>query len=80
MTGTLAAWQMGDNTIPEVAIGDGSFKGGVIAFTVTTEFNGNKRVSKYEGKLEGDKITGSIESPGRDGQAMKRDWAATRAK
>ena len=80
LTGTLAAWQMGDNTIPEVAIGDGTFKGGVIAFTVTTEFNGNKRVSKYEGKLEGDKITGSIESPGRDGQAMKRDWAATRAK
>jgi len=80
LSGKLAAWQMGDNTIPETAIADASFKGGVVAFTVTTEFNGNKRVSKYEGKLEGDKITGSIEAPGRDGQVMKRDWAATRAK
>ncbi len=80
LTGALAAWQMGDNTIPEAPIGDASLKGGVIAFTVTTEFNGNKRVAKYEGKLEGDKITGSIESPGRDGQVTKRDWVATRAK
>jgi hypothetical protein len=71
---------LGDNTIPEAPIGDASFKGGVVAFTVTTEFNGNKRVAKYEGKLEGDKITGSIESPGRDGQVMKRDWIAARTK
>ncbi|MCX6952584.1 MAG: hypothetical protein NTV51_10540 [Verrucomicrobia bacterium] len=80
LTGKLAAWQMGDNTVPETAIGDASFKAGVVAFTVTMEFNGNKRVSKYEGKLEGDKITGSIEAPGRDGQTAKRDWAATRSK
>jgi hypothetical protein len=35
---------------------------------------------KYSAKLEGDKLTGTIESPGRDGQTMKREWAATRAK
>jgi hypothetical protein len=80
LTGTLKGWQMGDNQIPDTAIGEASFKGGMVAFTVTMEFNGNKRVSKYEGKLEGDKITGAVESPGRDGQVMKRDWAATRAK
>jgi hypothetical protein len=81
LTGALLSWQMGDNTIPEAAISDASFKAGAVAFTVTTEFNGNKRTSKYEAKLEGDKLTGTIESPGRDGgAAQKREWAATRAK
>lgn len=80
LTGTLLAWQMGDNTIPATAISDASFEAGAVAFTVTTEFNGNKRVSKYEAKLDGDKLTGTIESPGRDGAVQKREWAAMRAK
>jgi len=80
LSGALQSWQMGDNTIPEAPISDGSFKAGVVAFAVTVEFNGNKRTTKYEGKLEGDTITGSSESPGRDGQVMKRDWVAKRAK
>ena len=80
LTGTLLSWQMGDNTIPEAAISDASFKAGTVGFSVTTEFNGNKRTSKYEAKLEGDKLTGTIESPGRDGAVQKREWAATRAK
>ncbi len=80
LTGTLLAWQMGDNTIPATAISDASFKAGAVTFTVTTEFNGNKRVSKYEAKLDGDKLTGTIESPGRDGAVQKREWAAMRAK
>ncbi len=80
LTGALEGFQMGDNKIPDQEISDGTFKDGVVSFSVTTEFGGNKRTSKYTGKLEGDKITGSIESPGRDGAAMKRDWVATRAK
>ena len=68
------------NEIPDAAIEAGSVKGGVVSFTITTNFNDTKRVSKYEGKLEGDKITGSIEAPGRDGAVAKRDWVATRAK
>jgi hypothetical protein len=81
LTGTLKGVTMGQFEIPDTAIGDGSFKGGVVSFTVTTEFNGNKRVTKYEGKLEGDKITGSTEAPGRGGgEPVKREWAATRAK
>lgn len=80
LTGKLAGFQMGDFTVPEAAISEASFKGGEIAFSVTTEFNGNKRTTKYTGKLEGDKITGSIEAPGRDGATTKRDWVATRAK
>lgn len=80
VTGSLKGFQMGDNQIPDTAIADGAFKDGKVSFTVTTEFNGNKRVSKYEGQLAGDKITGSIESPGRDGAVQKREWVATRAK
>ncbi len=80
LTGTLLGWQMGDNQIPDSEISDGTFKGGVVAFTVSREFNGNKFTTKYEAKLDGDKLTGTMESPGRDGQVMKREWAATRAK
>ena len=71
---------MGQFEIPDTAIADASIKDGAISFTVTTEFNGNKRVSKYTGKLDGDTIKGEIESPGRDGAAQKREWSATRGK
>ena len=75
LTGTVSG-RMGDT-----AIGDASFKDGLVAFTVTREFNGNKVVTKYEGKLEGDTITGTIERPGRDGGApTKTEWKATRVK
>ncbi len=80
VTGTLKGFQMGDNQIPDAPVTNASFKDGVVSFSVEREFNGNKFVTKYSGKLEGDKITGSAESPGRDGNVMKRDWVATRAK
>lgn len=80
LTGTLKGASMGQFEIPDAAIADGAFKEGVVSFTVTTTFNDTKRVTKYEGKLEGDKITGSSEAPGRDGAVQKREWAATRAK
>ncbi len=74
LTGTVAG-RNGD-----ISIGDASYKDGQIAFTVTREFNGNKFVIKYEGKLEGDAITGTIERPGRDGGTpVKTEWKATRA-
>jgi hypothetical protein len=80
LTGLLKGASMGQFEIPDTAISEASFKEGKVAFEVTMEFNGTKRTTKYEGKLEGDKITGSSESPGRDGAVQKRDWAATRAK
>ena len=71
---------MGQYEIPDTAIADGSFKDGAISFTVTTEFNGNKRTTKYTGKLAGAKITGESVGPGRGGEIMKREWNATRSK
>ena len=80
LTGTLKGATMGQFEIPDRPIEAGSFKDGAISFSVTTEFNGNKRTTKYTGKLAGDKITGESEGPGRGGEVMKREWNATRAK
>jgi hypothetical protein len=80
LTGTMVGGEFNGNKIPDVAIGDASFKDGTVAFSVTREFNGNKFTSKYSGKLDGDTIKGSTERPGRDGNVRKTDWNATRAK
>ena len=80
LTGTLMGAQGPQGQMPDIAIADGSFKDGMVSFTVTIEFNGNKRTTKYTAKLEGDKLTGSTEAPGRGGgEPVKRDWSATRA-
>ena len=63
----------------ETAIADATFKDDTISFTVTRERDGNKFVSKYSGKLDGDAIKGKIESE-RDGQARSVDWNAKREK
>jgi hypothetical protein len=75
LTGTVTG-RMG-----EAPIGEASFKDNVVHFTVTREFNGNKIVIKYDGKLEGDTITGKIERPGfnEHDSAVILEWKATRA-
>jgi hypothetical protein len=81
LTGTVLGGQGPQGQMPDAAIHDASFKDGVVAFSTTREFNGNKFTSKYEGKLEGDTIKGTRERPSRDGGApQKSDWIATRAK
>lgn len=79
LTGKLASPGR-DGASNETEIKDGSVKGDVVAFTIEREFNGNKFVMKYSGKLAGDTITGESEGPGRDGQTSKREWVAKRAK
>lgn len=69
LTGTVS----GRNS--DTAIEDGKIKGDEVSFKVTREFNGNKMVIKYHGKVSGDTITGKSESE-RDGQPQKRDWVA----
>lgn len=82
LSGTAVGFEGPNGKIPDTALEDVSFKDGVVAFSVVREFNGNKRVTKYSGKLDGDSIKGSSERPGRgDGAApVKADWTATRAK
>jgi hypothetical protein len=69
LTGTVS----GRNN--DTAIQEGKIKGDEISFQVTREFNGNKVVMKYTGKVSGDTIKGKAESQ-RDGQPVKRDWVA----
>jgi hypothetical protein len=73
LTGTVTG-RMG-----EVALGDASFQDDHLAFTITREVNGEKIVIKYQGKLAGDTITGTVERPGVDGDAaLILDWNARR--
>jgi hypothetical protein len=76
LTGTLSSPGR-DGAVTETAIAEGKVKGEDVSFTVTREFNGNKMVSKYSGKVGADTIKGKIESE-RNGQAQSRDWEAKR--
>jgi len=67
-----------DGAATETEIAEASVKGADVAFTVTREFGGNKRVTKYTGKLTADAITGKAESKDREGKDTSRDWTAKR--
>ena len=60
-------------------IADGTFKDDKVSFSVTREFNGQKRTTKYSGTVKGDTITGKSERE-RDGQTTSTDWVAKRQK
>jgi hypothetical protein len=63
-----------------VEIKNGKISGDTLSFEVTQTRGNNEVTTKYSGKVEGDKITGTQESPGRDGNPMSREWTATRQK
>src|SRR5438477_50723 len=75
LTGAMAGGQNNQ----EAPIADGSVKDGKVSFSVTREFNGQKRTTKYSGTLSGDTITGKSERE-RDGQVTSTDWVAKRQK
>ncbi|HUR47166.1 MAG TPA: hypothetical protein VMZ27_14900 [Candidatus Saccharimonadales bacterium] len=62
----------------DTEITDGKLAGDELTFTVTREFNNNKFVQKYKGKVEGDTIKGKIEFE-RNGETQSRDWEAKRS-
>jgi hypothetical protein len=67
------------NQFGDAAISDVGFQNDAIAFDVVRDFGGNSFVLKYRGKLEGDAIKGTIETPGfGGGDAVKLDWTAKR--
>lgn len=80
LTGTLTApGRQGAEPRP-VEIGDGKVKGDDVSFTVTREFQGNKMVAKYHGKVSADSIKGKMDFKNRDGEDQSRDWEASREK
>lgn len=76
LTGTITA---GQNNDMEVEISDGTFKDGEVTFNVVRERNGNKRTTKYNGKLDKDVIKGKVETE-RQGKTTSREWEAKREK
>jgi len=81
LTGSVTSPGRGQNAEPRTTdIGDGKVKGDEISFTVTREFNNNKIVQKFSGKVEGDTIKGKISFKNRDGEDQSRDWEAKREK
>ena len=81
LTGTVTQPGRGGGAPMDVEVSDGTVKGDAIAFSLVREFNGNKFVTKYEGKLDGDTIKGTVTSPGRGGgEPLPREWTASRAK
>lgn len=61
----------------ETEISDGKFQDGEVTFSVTRERNGQKRTTKYKGKLDKDTIKGTTEME-RDGKTRTQDWEAKR--
>jgi hypothetical protein len=73
LTGTYS------NSFGDAAIAHATLKDDAIAFEVQREFNGDKFVLKYQGRIDGDTIKGTIEVPGMDGgEPRKIDWNAKR--
>ncbi len=81
LTGTLTQSASGNGSVQPRAteIVDGRISGNQISFSIKREFNGNTFTTKYSGKVEGNTITGKIETPGRNGSdPLLRDWEAKR--
>lgn len=60
----------------ETNIEEGTFKNGEVSFKITRERNGNKIVTTYKGKVDGDTIKGTIDR----GQGEPTKWEAKRSK
>ena len=61
----------------ETKIEDATFKDGEVSFSITREMNGNKVVTKYKGKIDGDTLKLTIE---REGGQGKQEVEAKREK
>ena len=79
LTGSVMLPARGGGDPMSIDISDATFADGTVTFSTVQEFNGNKRVTKYTGKLDGDTITGTVLRPGRGGaEPTPADWVAKR--
>ena len=77
LTGTLSSPGRQGGQSRDSAIEDGKLNGEEISFKVTREFNNNKIIQKFHGKISGDTIKGKLEFE-RNGEPQSRDWEAKR--
>jgi hypothetical protein len=69
-----------ENRLGKVDIRDAHFVDDHLSFTVVRKFRRREFKTSYDGKLEGDTITGKIETKGRDDQPVSLPWTAQRVK
>ena len=62
----------------EVPVKDATFNNERVTFFIPNQRGQAEVVTKYSGKLEGEKLNGYMERPGRDGKPTKYEWIATR--
>jgi hypothetical protein len=68
LTGSVPGFgRGGGEPPPPTEITDGKVDGNNVSFSVTREFNGNKRVTKYEGVVNGGEMKLKISSEGQNG-------------
>jgi hypothetical protein len=77
LNGKLASPGRGGQ-VNETVISEGKIEAEAISFVVVREFNGNSIKNKYTGKIDGDKIHGTVQFT-RNGEDQSRDWEASRA-
>jgi len=63
----------------ETPISDATFSDGNLKFVVRLTWGERSFTMTYEGRVEGDAITGTVERPDREGAVRKSEWKATRA-
>lgn len=78
LTGIMPGRDAGQFSVPDTPISEASFKDGVVKFAITREINGQKFTVTYEGKLEGDNITGTFQRGGTNTAPTKSEWKAHR--
>jgi rhodanese-related sulfurtransferase len=80
LTGALITPNRTNDTFNEIQITDGKISGDSLSFDVARPgFNGgNPVVTKYAGSISGDLISGTVETPRRNGAAISLDWKAER--
>ena len=80
LTGSLTMPGRGGGEPTKIEITNAAMKDDTVSFEIEREFNGNKMVSKYSGKVTADAITGTVLAPGRGGaEPTPRDWVAKKA-
>ena len=81
LTGTYTQPGRQGGAPTDIEISDASFKEDTVTFSVVREGQNGKITTKFEGKLDGDTIKGTMLAPGRGGgEPMPREWTATKAK
>lgn len=64
----------------DLVLGNLSYDNDRLTFSLIRDVQGFQVVNRYSGRLDGDVIRGSVDTSGRGGQTVHREWQATRVR